>query len=160
MPSHTTRKPVRSCTRLCRVLLVFVCLGMSGLRADALEIAVNPNNGINALSRQELLAIFTMRQRIWADGTPITVFIVDQNSDLHARFCKELLRVFPHQLRTIWDRLVYSGSGTAPISVKSEQVLVEKLAATPGGIGYVESADSGSSIKIIDVSTPGPSVPR
>jgi len=153
MPNHTSRKPKRCRpSRIGRLLVAFACLIC--LHASALEIAVNPSNSIAEISHQELLAIFTMRQRTWPDGTPISVFIIDQNSDIHARFCKELLKVFPHQLRTIWDKLVYSGSGTAPVSVKSEQALLEKVAATPGGIGYVESVDSDSSIKIIPVGSP------
>lgn len=120
-------------------------------QAWAVDVVVNPGNPVTRLSRQELLAIFTMRQRNWPDGTPIVVFVQNRQSIVHARFCKDLLNLFPHQLQTTWDRLVYSGSGRAPIELKTAQALAEKLATTPGGIGYMESSDSDSQAKTVIV---------
>lgn len=126
-----------------------IVLYAASLSANAVDVVINSSNGTTQLSHQELLAIFTMRQRSWPDGTPITVFVLSTKSTTHARFCKDLLKVFPHQLQTIWDRLVYSGSGTAPIELKTGQALLEKLAATPGGIGYMESSTSDTQSKTV-----------
>jgi len=117
--------------------------------AWAIDVVVNPRNPVTRLTRQELLAIFTMRQRNWPDGTPIVVLVQNPKSPMHARFCKDLLNLFPHQLQTIWDRLVYSGSGRAPVELDTPQALVDKLAATPGGIGYMESSDSDPKAKSV-----------
>ena len=143
------RRRQRLSSRLLLALLLLCCRP-----SHALDIVVNVANGVASLSRQQLMAIYTMRQRSWPDGTPITVFILQPNSDQHARFCKDMLKLFPHQLQTNWDRLVYSGAGTGPVIVKSEQILLEKIAATPGGIGYVESANSDTSIKVVTVDQP------
>jgi len=122
--------------------------------AWAINVVVNPGNPVTRMSRQELLAIFTMRQRNWPDGTPIVVLVQNPKSETHAKFCKDLLNLFPHQLQTIWDRLVYSGSGRAPVEFDTTQALIEKLAATPGGIGYMESSDSDTTAKPIIVDIP------
>lgn len=127
---------------------------MLAMDVQALEVVVNPANPATRLSRQELLAIFTMRQRSWPDGTPIVVLVQNPKSAAHTRFCKDLLNLFPHQLQTTWDRLVYSGSGRAPIELNSDQTLAEKLASTPGGIGYMESADSDAKAKTVIVDLP------
>jgi ABC-type phosphate transport system substrate-binding protein len=132
-------------------LLMSMALTMN---AWAVNVVVNPGNPVTRLSRQELLAIFTMRQRNWPDGTPIVVLVQNPKSETHAKFCKDLLNLFPHQLQTIWDRLVYSGSGRAPVEFNTTQALIEKLAATPGGIGYMEPSDSDTKAKTIIVDIP------
>jgi ABC-type phosphate transport system substrate-binding protein len=121
---------------------------------SALDVVVNPSNPVTHLSRKELLAIFTMRQRNWPDGTPIVVLVQNPKYETHAKFCKDLLNLFPHQLQTIWDRLVYSGSGRAPVELKTTQALLEKLVATPGGISYMESSESDAKAKTVVVDIP------
>lgn len=151
MPLSRFHCHLLSWRRIRRIAALGVMIAMVAGQAQAVEVVVNPDNPVTRLSRQELLAIFTMRQRNWPDGTPIVVFVQNRQSLVHARFCKDLLNLFPHQLQTTWDRLVYSGSGRAPIELKSAQALAEKLATTPGGIGYMESSDSDSRAKTVIV---------
>lgn len=112
------------------------------------EIIVNNNNQYSHISRKELLAIYTMRQRYWPDGTPITAFILP-DSRTHNQFCKQQLKIFPHQLRSRWDRLVYSGTGVAPIMVQTGNEMISKIAQTYGAIGYINKVDHDDDIKKI-----------
>jgi ABC-type phosphate transport system substrate-binding protein len=131
------------------------------LRASAEEVvvAINPATPAGAtISRNTLSAIFGMRLRAWADGTPILVYVLPDDHAVHVAFSKEILGVFPHQLRTAWDRLVFSGTGQAPLEVAdeeemrariigiygarpvvvgSEEEMREKLAKNAGAIGYL-----------------------
>jgi ABC-type phosphate transport system substrate-binding protein len=92
-----------------------------------------------ALSRETLREIFFMRLMAWPDGTPIRVFVLPDKHPLHIRFTKEILGVYPFQLRTAWDRLVYSGTGLAPVTVETVDEMRQRVKATPGGIGYVDN---------------------
>jgi len=47
--------------------------------------------------------------------------------------------MFPHQFRRIWDKLIFSGTGKAPVEVQSFKEMQEKLETTPGSIGYLKS---------------------
>ncbi|WP_022947542.1 hypothetical protein [Methylohalobius crimeensis] len=89
------------------------------------------------LSSESIREIFFMRQRSWSDGTPIKVFVLPDDNPVHRRFAKEVLGVYPYQLRAAWDRLVYSGTGQTPIQVESIQEMATRLDATSGAIGYV-----------------------
>lgn len=77
-----------------------------------------------------------MRMRSWPDDSPITVFVLGNDDPIHTAFSKEQLNMFPHQLQRAWDRLVYSGTGQAPIVVKTLKEMAERVAATPGAVGY------------------------
>jgi len=90
------------------------------------------------ISKDTLQAIFSMRLRKWPDGSPIKVFVLKGDNPTHISFCKITLNIYPHQLRRTWNRLVYSGTGQAPIEVSSSKQLLELVATTPGSIGYTE----------------------
>jgi len=51
-------------------------------------------------------------------------------------FCKNALGIFSHRLRKTWDRLVFTGTGQAPIEVNSIEEMRSKVMNTPGAIGY------------------------
>lgn len=147
----------------------------SVLRASAEEVlvAINPATPAGAtITRNTLSAIFGMRLRAWADGTPIRVYVLPDDNAVHVAFSKEILGVFPHQLRTAWDRLVFSGTGQAPLQVGdeeemrariagvyaarpevvgSEEEMREKLARNAGAIGYLSKKMIDERVAVLQV---------
>ncbi|UJP05724.1 MAG: hypothetical protein LZF61_01755 [Nitrosomonas sp.] len=89
--------------------------------------------------------------RTWTDGTKIRVFVLADEHELHQIVSKEKLNVFPYQLRSTWDRLVFSGTGQAPIQVNSSEEMLQKIANTPGAIGYLWSMDIDENVKVLEV---------
>lgn len=118
---------------------------------DAQEVVISPDVPKENLSRNALRAIFGMRLRIWPDGTPIRVFVLGDESRIHAAFAKKKLGIFPHQLRRAWDRLVYSGTGQAPHEVSSAKEMRAKIASTPGAIGYLPKEMINDSVRLVEV---------
>ena len=124
---------------------------------DGVLIIVGKQQTASALSIKELRAIFTMRLREWPGSRiPIKVFVLRQDNAVHARFSKDLLNAYPHQLQAGWDRLVYSGTGEAPKAVDSEAQMLEAIANTPGAIGYLsptylQEGNRHDSVKAISV---------
>lgn len=90
------------------------------------------------LSNEALREVFFMRLTTWPNGSPIHVMVLPENHPLHIRFAKEVLGVYPFQLRSAWDRLIYSGTGLAPTVVENMDEMRRKLEAMPGSIGYIE----------------------
>lgn len=105
----------------------------------------------NNISKNALRAIFGMRLRTWSDGSTIKVFVLSDNDLLHQSFSKEKLNIFPYQLRSAWDRLVYSGMGQSPIKVNSEEEMLAKVAETPGAIGYIWREYVDESINVLQL---------
>jgi hypothetical protein len=92
-----------------------------------------------------------MRLRTWSDGSPTTVFVLADSSPVHAEFSKTILDTFPYQLRRAWDRLVFSGTGQAPIEVKSVAEMRERILSTPGSVGYLPAQLVDKSMKKVRV---------
>lgn len=124
--------------------LVLICLLLSMLFAtrgacatEAYEVIANPSVSEKVLSKSSLRAIFGMRVHAWPDGAAVRVFVMPDDAPLHSAFAKEKLNVFPYQLRSAWDRLVFSGTGQAPDTVASAEEMLARVASTPGAIGYL-----------------------
>jgi ABC-type phosphate transport system substrate-binding protein len=123
-------------------LVTLILLAFFGsLKSMAIEVVTHLEVSDLSLTNLQLRRIFTMRQLRWSDDTPISIFVLPSQHDIHQRFSKEHLKIFPYQLNRIWHKLTYSGLGVAPTIVQSEQELVDAITKTPGSIGYLHDTD-------------------
>jgi hypothetical protein len=127
--------------RTCLSLAACILLTAGVVRASSsLELIVHPALAIQALPVATARSLFTLRLRRWPDGTSVKVFVLPDDEPIHRAFSKQVLNVLPHQLRRAWDRQVFTGTGQAPVQVQSEQQMLERVASTPGAVGYVSGA--------------------
>ena len=119
--------------------------------AEVDTVVVNPNVNEQAISKNALRVIFGMRLQTWPDGMPIKVFVLPDDNPAHNDFSKEILNVFPYQLRAAWDRLTFSGTGQAPIEVRTEEEMLTKIATTPGAIGYLRGAMVNDHVHVLQI---------
>ncbi|WGI24301.1 hypothetical protein QEN58_13280 [Halomonas alkaliantarctica] len=136
-------------------LFLLVGLSLAGTNAVAREaplcLVAHPDVTTRWLNRDTTRAIFAMRQRSWPDGQAVRVFVLNNSNPVHARFAKEQLAVYPHQLQLAWDRMVFSGTGQAPDRVSDQAAMREHVATTPGAIGYLEREYLDDSVQVISV---------
>lgn len=139
-------------TIYCCILLIYFLFVTDEAKANGhYHIVTHPEVIETSVSVNVLRAVFSMRMRTWSNGSLIKVFVFSDNDDLHHIFAKEQLNIFPYQLRLAWDRLVFSGTGQAPISVSSPEEMLAKIASTPGAIGYLESTYISEDIHVLKV---------
>jgi len=125
-------------------------------QAIAQEVVVHQDVRQEEISRNTLRAIFGMRLLKWPDGRAIKVFVLQDDHTTHITFSKSTLHMFPYQLRRAWDRQVYSGTGQSPNEVSSLKEMLEKVASTPGAIGYLSLSiehqlETKSDLKVLHV---------
>ena len=135
----------------CVLLILLVSVKTEIWASDQHEIIINPTVSEKTLSVNSLRSIFSMRLKTWPDGTKIRVFVLPDDDRLHQSVAKEKLNVFPYQLRSTWDRLVYSGTGQAPIKVNSAEEMRAKVASTPGAIGYLWRANINENVNVLEI---------
>lgn len=119
--------------------------------AWAQELIANAAVRADHITLSEARLFFTMRLQQWPNAGPVRVFVLPDENPLHADFVKRILGLFPYQLRRVWDRQVYSGTGQAPITVASEQEMIDRVAATPGALGYAASRPEHPRITVLEV---------
>ena len=104
--------------------------------ADQALIA-NASVGVESLSLNTTRLLFSMQLPQWPDGSAVRVFVLPDDHPRHRAFSKDLLTLYPRQLRRVWDRQLYSGTGQAPEIVADEEAMRKAVAGTPGAIGYL-----------------------
>jgi len=117
--------------------------------ADGLRVIVHPEAAAVGLDSSRVQGIFTLRDQQWPDGRPIHLVVLPDTAPLHQQFCREVLGVYPHQLRRIWDRRVFSGMAPAPRGVIDEAAMRREVAATPGAIGYLSREMSNEGVRVV-----------
>jgi ABC-type phosphate transport system substrate-binding protein len=118
---------------------------------SAVEVITNSSADIASITTTQLRRIYSMRQVKWANGVPITIFVLSSTNKIHQQFCKETLRLFPYQLDRIWNKLTFSGMGIAPTIVSSEQELIQAVKSTTGAIGYIENINEVSDVNLLKI---------
>lgn len=139
-------------SRLASKQILWVCLSLLLVTTQpshsAPRILLHQTVDITALDSAYLRQIFAMQVRQWPDNQAIHVYTLASSSDLHQKFVIDHLKIQPHQLDRIWNRMLFTGTGKPPTVVASEEEMVKAVQATPGAIGYVSE---GYAIEEVEV---------
>jgi hypothetical protein len=146
---------VRGPVGILPLLFLLLFLGVNSGHADEAHsriiVITNKNVQEKSITLGALRSIFGMRLRSWKGGKPVRVFVLRDFHPVHIEFSKKVLGVFPHQLRSSWDRLVFSGTGQAPTYVKNEDEMLKRVEKTPGAIGYITRSHEHGQVKVLPV---------
>ncbi|WP_157470895.1 hypothetical protein [Colwellia sp. PAMC 20917] len=134
---------------LIRLMVLVIFIGSPA--THAVEVITNITTDTVSITTTQLRRIYSMRQTKWANGLPITIFVLSSTNPTHQKFCKDTLRLFPYQLDRIWDKLTFSGMGISPTVVLSEEELIEAVKSTTGAIGYIENISEVSDVNLLKI---------
>lgn len=137
--------------RLLGLALLFALCVRPVAGDPGVSVIASPSLSQTSIPLSTLRAIYSMRLHRWPDGTPVRVYVFQDDTPEHAAFSKTVLQVFPHQLRQGWDRLVFSGLGQYPEQVASEREMLDKVAATPGAVGYIKTSEINQNVRVLQV---------
>jgi ABC-type phosphate transport system substrate-binding protein len=139
-----------------RLLLIAISLlwmnpGLAAESQGAIVVITNKDVQEKSITIGALRSIFGMRLKSWSNDEPVRVFVFSDYHPLHIEFSKKVLGVFPHQLRSSWDRLVFSGTGQAPSYIRNEAEMLNFVENTPGAIGYITRSHEHGQVKELPV---------
>jgi hypothetical protein len=130
---------------------VLLALLLCPFALQAQKLIVHPDVGTTAITTDDARLYLTMRHKTWPNGLPVKVFVLPDDDPLHREVANTLLHMFPYQLRRVWDRQLFSGTGQAPSVVTSQDEMLRRVAATPGAIGYVASLPANAPVRYLEV---------
>jgi ABC-type phosphate transport system substrate-binding protein len=119
--------------------------------AEAQELIANKELPDAAITRNDARLFFTLRLQRWLNDEPVKVFVLPDDHPVHRSFSKSILGLFPYQLRRVWDRQLFSGTGQAPIIVADEAEMIRRVASTPNAIGYVAKRPDDERVRVLEV---------
>lgn len=107
---------------------------------DNFYVVVNKTSYTSDLSTQELRSLFTLKRRVWSDGTSVQLVTLKIQNDSHHDFIKTVLKLFPYQVTRLWERQVFSGSALSPLQVDTYADLITEVGNHPGTLGYIRGS--------------------
>jgi ABC-type phosphate transport system substrate-binding protein len=135
-----------------RLALLIFMLVLSPVPAAAQGpiLIVHPDNPAAALPVREVRAIFLGEMSRWPNQERIA-FVTLKGEAVHEKLMTEYVGKTPSQYDIFWKKKVFSGQGRMPKSMDSPEAVVEFVARTPGGIGYVPAGTPAAGVKEIPV---------
>lgn len=80
--------------------------------------------------------------------TPTPINLSEKNptrDEFYSKACKKE----PAQVRAMWGKLIFTGTGTPPKEVDSGSEMRKSVAADPNSVGYLDKKDVDGSVKIV-----------
>lgn len=132
--------------------LIFSVLFMASTFSAYAGVVVIANNdvGVDSLAKKDAKGIFLGKKKKWADGKKATI-VVQKKGDTHNEFIKGTVGKSASQYKTYWKKLIFTGKGKQPKTVKSDADVLAFVARTSGAVGYVTEGSATDGVKVIAI---------
>jgi ABC-type phosphate transport system substrate-binding protein len=100
-------------------------------------VIVNAANPLSSASRAEVASLFMKRKGQWPDGQKCRPVDLAEGSRVRDAFSQQVLGRRTPEIDAYWQSMIFSGRDIPPPKKATEDAVVDFVARTPGGIGYV-----------------------
>lgn len=129
-------------------LLLIPLLSMSFIALANVAVIVHPSNAAT-LSQDDINKIFTGRAKSFSDGKAAEAVNLAEAVAVRAAFDQKALGRSSSQMKAYWSKLVFTGKGTPPKELASEQEVLDVVAKNPAAIGYVSAGAVTANVKVV-----------
>ena len=140
---------------LCRKYLSILLLLFAGLNINAQETTLtaigHPRGAPTTMKMSDLKSIMKGEKQRWSDGTKVSIVLMKTNTSTGEITCQKIYSMSGDKVKRFWLGLSFSGKADAPTFCNSIAELETIVAQTPGAIGIIDKASTGSGIRIIMV---------
>lgn len=107
--------------------------------ASSAEVAViaHPSVPADQLDKTSLFDVYSGDIQEWANGEPIVLIDLKPKTDVKLAFY-DYLGKSASRMKSIWMKNMLTGEGQPPVSVESQEAILERVASTPGAVGYID----------------------
>jgi hypothetical protein len=140
--------------RWCRVVLacgLSSAIASAGAAAAGFKLVANPGVPVSSLSRAEVSSVFLKKTEKWPNGAPIIPVDQGHDSPLRQAFCRDVHEKSPTMIDAYWQKQVFSGRSSPPLSRAGDGDVISFLKSTAGAIGYVSATADTAGLKEIRI---------
>ncbi len=133
-----------------KIVIVTLLFLFSWPEASFSQVAVIANKSVpvDTIKKSELLDFYTGDIKKWKDEQPVVILDLKPRGDTKKAFYK-FLGKSPSRMKSIWLKMMLSGEGDPPLSMRSEDELLKKVASTPGALGFVSQRRATGDVKTL-----------
>ena len=126
-----------------------LCLGFTDGAAQVAVIA-HKSVPVDTITRAEVLDLYAFENRKWRDGQPVVVLDLKPKGTVRTAFYA-FLGKSPSRMKSIWLINKLAGEGEPPEALASEAAMIQRVAETPGALGFVSFPVDTDSVKVLAV---------
>ena len=118
------------------------------VHAAEIAVIVNKNNG-NEVSREMVEKIYKGELTQWPGGSAVVPLDQTDNSSERAAFTSQLLGKTVAAMKALWSIKLFSGKGTPPKVLPSDEEVRNAVANNKNAIGYVKESNANGNVKVV-----------
>ena len=120
-----------------------------GRPAPAYQIIVNPANRIDTIDRTFLSNVYLKKVATWHNDWTVRPVQLSRRFALREQFTRDIIKKSPSQLRSYWNRQIFSGKAVPPPELESQEEVIRYVLANKGAIGYVAAGVNPRGARIV-----------
>jgi len=113
-----------------------------------IAVIVHPSNNA-AIEKVTVSRIFLGKLKSFPGGAQAVPITQKEGSAISNEFNKKVLKKSSSQLKAYWSKLVFTGKGTPPRSLNSDEDVLSLISSNPNLIGYVDVTNVTSKVKVV-----------
>jgi ABC-type phosphate transport system substrate-binding protein len=129
------------------ILLTLLLIGIATGAQAQVAIIAHPSVPGNTIDAQTVVQIMMLTRTKWSDDEPIRVFTLKKGTATAEKFYAQF-GLNPLVLNKQWLRVQLTGEGRAP-AVVTEAEMANRVASTPGAIGFVDISHVTGNVKVL-----------
>lgn len=138
-----------------KALQIFIIAGhvlvsVASFAGSDIKVIANPSVTTDFISAGELKRIYLLQTRKLKNGSVVEP-VLQKRGTVHDTFSRQFLERDGEEIRTYYHGVVFTGKGSMPRQVNSDQEMVSYIARTRGAIGYVSGGANIDGVKALFV---------
>lgn len=127
--------------------------------AQGVKVIANSSVQTDSISASELKSVF-LEEKSSLPGTGHVEPVLAKGGPAHEAFLKHVLGRTDSDLQTYYRSLVFTGRGSMPKALDSDEAVVAYVSRTRGAIGYVSTNANAEGVRTLDLSSSATSSDR
>lgn len=114
-----------------------MCFQPPAALSSELAVIVNPANPIKEISKIQLVAIYMGNMTNFEGNRVVKPVDYTDSSSLKKDFYERFLNKDIEKIKRYWVKIIFSGKGSPPKALEKPSDVMDFVAKTDGGIGYI-----------------------
>lgn len=129
-------------------LAAAMLLTVGAARADVV-VVVSAKSPVSKLTKDQVADVFLGKSTSLPGASQAVPLDQAAGSKTRDEFYTKVTGQTQAQVKTLWAKLSFSGKGTPPKALGSDDEVKQQLAANPNAIGYVDKSKLDASVKAV-----------
>lgn len=139
--------------KLTKILFaVTVIFSLSPAYGEDITIVAHKDIAINSITKEQVKDIWLFSIKKLPTAGRIKVVDQKKGSTVRDSFYSTITGKTPSQIKSHWAKQMFMGKGYPPKALPGDEEILQWVASTPGGIGYVNKSATITSVKILRLS--------